>query len=69
MAQSVIKVDGMSCEHCVKAVTDAVLALPGAVKVKVSLEAGSADIEYDGDKLSLEQIKAAIEEEGYDVIA
>lgn len=35
-----LKVDGMHCQNCVKAVTEAVSALPGAKGVEVSLEKG-----------------------------
>ena len=37
-----IKVKGMSCDHCVKAVTAALKAIDGIDHVKVSLEAGEA---------------------------
>ena len=35
-----LKVEGMHCQNCVKAVTDVVSALPGAKGVVVSLEKG-----------------------------
>jgi copper chaperone len=64
----VLKVDGMSCSHCVKAVTDAVSALKGVSDVKVSLEAGTASVNYDSSSVSLSQIKAEIDDQGYEVI-
>jgi copper chaperone len=67
MEKVTVKVDGMSCEHCVKAVTDAAGGLPGVGDVKVSLEAGTAEVAYDPAKVSLGAIKAAIEDQGYDV--
>jgi copper chaperone len=67
MENTSLKVNGMSCEHCVKAVTDAVGALDGVASVRVSLEAGSADVQYDAAKLTLDAIKAAIVEEGFEV--
>jgi copper chaperone len=67
MEKVTIKVDGMSCEHCVKAVTEAAGKLPGVGNVKVSLEAGTAEVSYDPAKVSLDAIKAAIEDQGYDV--
>jgi copper chaperone len=66
VTKATIKIGGMSCEHCVKAVTNAVRALPGVGKVAVSLQANTADVEYDMDKISLAAIKSAIAEEGYD---
>jgi copper ion binding protein len=69
MQKTLIKVDGMSCQHCVKAVTDAVKALNGVKTVKVDLDAGTADVEYDTAAVTLESIKAAITEEGYEAAA
>ena len=63
----VLKVEGMSCEHCVKAVTDAVTGIPGTADVKVSLKNGSASFKFDPAKTSLQAIMAAITEEGYSV--
>jgi copper chaperone len=67
MENTVVKVGGMSCEHCVKAVTNAVSALGGVASVRVSLEAGTAEVEYDSEKVTLSSIKDAIAEEGYEV--
>ena len=66
--KKVINIEGMSCSHCVKAVTDAVKPLKGVKSVEVSLEKKQADVEYDDTLLSLETIKAAIEDQGYDVV-
>ncbi|MDR0862636.1 MAG: copper ion binding protein [Oscillospiraceae bacterium] len=68
MTKTVIKVGGMTCKHCVKAVTDAVGAVPGVEKVKVSLRANTATVQYDADKTTLDAIHAAIKEEEYDVL-
>ena len=61
------KVKGMSCGHCVKAVTDAVFALGGIERVDVNLKAGTVLVEHDPGESSAGAIKAAIEEEGYKV--
>jgi copper chaperone len=57
----------MSCEHCVKAVTKATTALDSVKGVKVDLKAGTVSLEYDPAKTPLASIKAAIEEEGYEI--
>ncbi|MDR3284784.1 MAG: copper chaperone CopZ [Treponema sp.] len=67
MEKITLKVNGMSCEHCVKAVTQAAKSLAGVQKVTVDLKAGDAAIEYDPAKTSLDAIKAAIEDQGYEV--
>jgi copper chaperone CopZ len=51
----------------VKAVTDAVGALKGVSEVKVSLEDGTAAVKYDPSSVSLAQIKAEIDDQGYEV--
>lgn len=58
-----IMIEGMSCEHCVAHVREALEGL-GAASVEVSLEGGYAVC--DTDKPDSE-IKAAVEDEGYDV--
>lgn len=59
-----LKVDGMHCQNCVKAVKEAVRALPGAKGVEVSLEKGEVTWEEMG--VSIEEVKAAIEDIGFD---
>ena len=68
MENAVIHVNGMSCRHCVNAVTNAVGALSGVSDVKVDLEAKTATVDFDKDKVTLDKIKAAIEDQGYDVV-
>jgi len=58
-----IKIEGMSCEHCVAAVTKALNNLEGVSKVvEVNLKTGQAEIEGNPDRQALIH---AIEEEGY----
>jgi copper ion binding protein len=59
-------VNGMTCEHCVHAVTNAVQELPGVTAVTVSLDENSAHVE--GDVLDQAAIVAAIAEEGYEAV-
>lgn len=65
----IIKVEGMSCSHCENAVKKAVGSLEGVDKVTVSLEAKTVTVDYDASRLSLDSIKQAIEDQGYDVVA
>jgi len=67
MEKQTLKVQGMSCEHCVKAVTEALSELPGLADIKVDLKGGAASFSYDPAKTGLEKIKAAIVEAGYEV--
>jgi Cu+-exporting ATPase len=62
-----IPVYGMSCEHCVKAVTNVLTANKAVKDVKVSLEDKNALVVYDDELASLADLESAIIEEGYQV--
>lgn len=66
MAQATLKVEGMSCGHCVKSVEGAVKQ--AGASGTVDLNAKTVTVSYDETKLSLDAIKAAIEDQGYDVV-
>lgn len=65
MEQVTLQVAGMSCSHCVRAVEGALQEI--GVRAKVDLDRGSVEVTYDNAKRTLEEIKEAIEEQGYDV--
>lgn len=67
MQNVVLNVNGMSCSHCENAVKKAVGALDGVDKVTVSLENKTVEVAFDGSKVSLENIKSEIEDQGYEV--
>jgi copper chaperone len=60
----VFNVEGMSCGHCVKAITQAVQAKDPAASVRVDLASKEVGVET---ALSADQVIAAISEEGYGV--
>ncbi len=57
-------VAGMSCEHCVEAVTEELSTVAGIANVTVDLAA--KHVEVTGDHLDDAAIRAAIEEAGYE---
>ena len=59
----VFNVQGMSCGHCVKAITQALQAKDPAASVRVDLAAKEVGVE---SALTSEQVIAAISEEGYE---
>ncbi|PLX36152.1 MAG: copper chaperone [Hyphomicrobiales bacterium] len=61
-----LKVSGMSCQHCVKAVTAAVGEVDDAASVSIDLEAGEVAIESATPR---EKFVEAIEDAGYEVAA
>jgi len=60
-----IGVYGMTCGHCQKRVADAIVSLDGVESVDVNLEAESATVNFDPEKLSLDDIKEAVRKAGY----
>jgi len=69
MVKTVLNVEGMSCNHCVKAVTGAVGPLPGVTGVAVDLTAKTVTVEHNPSQTDIQKIKNAIEEQGYDVVS
>lgn len=67
MENVTLNVKGMSCGHCVKSVEGAVGALEGVDQVKVNLEAGQVNVAFDNETVTLDKIKEAIDDQGYDV--
>ena len=57
-----LSIKGMSCGHCVTAVTNALEAVPGVTEVSVDLEAGRAEVGGDAD---LQVLIDTVEEQGY----
>ncbi len=60
------QVQGMSCGHCVGAVTQAIRALDPQAEVQVDLASGRVEVQSGQERAAL---AAAIEEEGYKVAA
>jgi len=61
-----IKIEGMSCQHCVMAVTKALGAIPGIKNLKVDLAKGEASFE-NPQKVAPASIRKAVEDAGYRV--
>lgn len=69
MENITLKVQGMSCGHCVKAVEGSVGELAGVDHVAVNLEAGEVTVSFDGAVTNVEAIKETIDDQGYDVLS
>ena len=59
------RVEGMTCEHCVRAVTDEVGQVSGVSGVRVDL--GGGTVEVTGEALDDAAVAAAVDEAGYSV--
>jgi copper chaperone len=58
-----LTIEGMSCEHCVRAVKNRLTATPGVTVDEVAV--GSAKLRYDPAKTNVDEIEEAIADEGY----
>jgi len=67
MEKKTLKVTGMSCNHCVNAVNNALSGISGVADVAVSLQDGAVSFNYDPALAPIEAIKAAITEEGFEI--
>lgn len=65
MAEIILKVSGMSCQHCKNTVEKALLGLKGVERVQVNLEEGKVAV---AGSTSYPQLVKAIEEAGYKVV-
>lgn len=61
--QKTYTINGMTCEHCVNAITEEVSAIDGVSKVQVSLASNSMDVTSEAP-IDLDTIKAAVDEAG-----
>jgi copper chaperone len=65
--QTTISVSGMTCGHCVSAVTMELSLLPSVTEVDVDLETGQVTVTSDA-ALDQAQLATAIDEAGYELV-
>ena len=64
----ILKVEGMTCQHCVETVSEIVTKMEGVEKVDVNLEQENVRVEYDESKTQLEDISVQIIKAGFEVV-
>jgi copper ion binding protein len=69
MREETFKIEGMSCQMCVKHVTKALQGVEGVAEVKVSLKDENAQVTYDPDAADVAAFKAAVSDAGYTLMA
>jgi len=64
-------VRGMTCAHCVNAVTEEVTAIPGVTDVSINLvEGGDSTVSVASDQdLDINAVRAAVDEAGYELVS
>ena len=65
MATTTLKIDGMTCGHCVQAVTRALQGTEGVRDAQVDLQAGRAQVEYEESRTNPGDLAAVVTDEGY----
>ena len=66
MSTATYKVTGMTCGHCVQAVTSEVSKIQGVTDVEIDLDSGNVTVTSDAD-LQEADFRAAVDEAGYEV--
>jgi copper chaperone len=66
-AMTTIKINGMSCNHCVMAVTKALNEIDGIKDVEVDLATGEATFEERGP-VDMNAVREAIKKAGYELV-
>ncbi len=67
MENQVLKVMGLSCDHCVQTITKAVEGINGIARVQVDLEKKQVTVGYEENQTDLKTISAKIVEAGFEV--
>ena len=68
MSTSTYTVEGMTCGHCVASVTEEVKKIAGVTDVEVDLDSGAVTVASEAD-LDAAEVKAAVEEAGYELVS
>jgi copper chaperone CopZ len=70
MTTEVFRVSGMTCDHCVAAVTAELSALPGVAGVRIDLVPGDvSEVSVDSAQpLDSAAVRAAVDEAGYELV-
>jgi len=62
-----IPIAGMSCDHCVRTVSQALSSVPGVESAKVDLPGARAEVTVEPSRADLETLRTAVEAAGYSV--
>ena len=67
MAKIILDVPDISCEHCQRAIEGALNHEPGVTSAKVDVPSKKVYLDYNPGQISLDQVKAVLDDEGYAV--
>jgi copper chaperone len=63
MAQSILNVPDISCEHCQRTITDALTPVEGVQSVRVDIPTKQVRVEYDETVVGVDRMKEILKEE------
>ncbi|MFA7243182.1 MAG: heavy-metal-associated domain-containing protein [Sulfuricellaceae bacterium] len=69
MEKITLVVKGMTCMGCVRSVKTVLEPLAGVANVDITLDGGLVAVELDPALVQIDQLKAAIDDAGYEVVA
>jgi copper chaperone len=68
MKTELLKITGMTCGGCANTVTQALKAVNGVNNVKVLLSSGEAEVEFEDQFTTPDQLKSAVIASGYGIV-
>jgi len=69
MTKTTLKIQGMTCNHCVMRVAKALKAVPGVQDAQVDLQKAEAIVTYDEGKAGADKFSTAVVDAGYKVVS
>ena len=63
-----LQIEGMSCQHCVQTVTEALKSLAGVKSVKVDLSQDQAVVKFATKQVEVSQMKDAVNQAGFQFV-
>ena len=67
MAQAILNVPDISCEHCQRTITNALTPVEGVRRVSVDIPSKQVEVDYDEATVDVERMKEILGEEDYPV--
>ena len=67
MKQELIKVEGMTCQHCVQTITEELKKISGLNSIDVSLDNKEVNVRFDENETNLQEITKKIVEVGFEL--
>jgi copper ion binding protein len=68
MVKKNLKIQGMTCNHCVMRVAKALKAVPGVQDAQVDLQKAEAAVTFDEAKVTHDKLASAVVDAGYKVV-